>query len=70
MTYSLPAGVGTPNAAMKRQFLHAYSLALRRYPDNQLCTFVAPLAADLKAWLKEYFPVGLEVIDASETISA
>jgi 23S rRNA pseudouridine1911/1915/1917 synthase len=70
MTYSLPAGVGTPNAAMKRQFLHAYSLKLRSYPDNQSCTFVGPLADDLKAWLEEYFPVGLEVIDASETISA
>jgi 23S rRNA-/tRNA-specific pseudouridylate synthase len=70
LTYSLPAEVGTPNAAMKRQFLHAYSLELRRYPDNQLYTFVAPLAHDLTVWLEESFPVGLEVLHASETISA
>jgi len=70
MVYSLPAEEGTPSAAMKRQFLHAYSLEFRRYPDNQLCTFVAPLAHDLKAWLEDYFPVGLEVMHASKTLSA
>jgi 23S rRNA pseudouridine1911/1915/1917 synthase len=69
-TYSLPAEVGTPTSAMKRQFLHAYSLEIRRYPDNQLCTFVAPLAHDLRAWLEDYFPVGLEVMHASKTIPA
>jgi 23S rRNA pseudouridine1911/1915/1917 synthase len=69
-TYALPAEVGTPAAAMKRQFLHAYSLELRRYPDNVLCTFVAPLANDLVQWLEHYFPAGLEVIDASKTVSA
>ena len=68
--YSPPAEVGTPAAAMKRQFLHAYSLEFRRYPDNQLCTFVAPLADDLLAWLEDYFPVGLEVMHASKTIPA
>jgi 23S rRNA pseudouridine1911/1915/1917 synthase len=68
--YSPPAEVGMPTAAMKRQFLHAYSLEFRRYPENQLCTFVAPLADDLTAWLKDYFPVGLEVIRASKTIPA
>ena len=61
-TYSLPAEVGTSAAALKRQFLHAYSLELRCYPDNALCRFVAPLAHDLTAWLERYFPVGLEVI--------
>jgi hypothetical protein len=55
---------------MKRQFLHAYSLELRRYPDDALCTFVAPLAHDLTAWLERYFPIGLEVIRASKTVSA
>jgi len=70
MIYSLPAEVGTPNAAMKRQFLHAYSLEFRRYPDNKICTFVAPLAHDLTVWLEDYFPVGLEVINASKTIPA
>jgi 23S rRNA-/tRNA-specific pseudouridylate synthase len=70
VTYALAAEVGTPNAALKRQFLHAYRLELRRYPDNQVCTFVAPLAYDLTAWMEVYFPVGLEVMHASKTISA
>ncbi len=69
-TYSLPAEVGTSAAAMKRQFLHAHRLELRRYPDNALCTFVTPLAHDLTAWLERYFPVGLEVIHASKTVPA
>jgi 23S rRNA pseudouridine1911/1915/1917 synthase len=69
-TYSLPAEVGSRDAALKRQFLHAYSLEFRRYPDNQSCTFVAPLAQDLRAWLEGYFPFGLEVMNASKTISA
>jgi 23S rRNA pseudouridine1911/1915/1917 synthase len=67
--YSSPAAMGTPTAAMKRQFLHAYGLEFRRSPDNQLCTFVAPLAHDLTAWLERYFPVGLEVMHASKTVS-
>ncbi len=67
--YSSPAEVGTPAAAMKRQFLHAYCLEFRRYPDNRLCTFVAPIADDLIAWLEDHFPVGLEVIYASKTVS-
>ncbi len=69
-TYALPAAAGTPEAAMKRQFLHAYSLELRRYPDNALCSFAAPLASDLTVWLEHYFPAGLEVIHASKTVSA
>jgi hypothetical protein len=69
-TYSLPAEVGASAADLKRQFLHAYSLELRRYPDNALCRFVAPLANDLCVWLERYFPVGLEVIHASKTLSA
>lgn len=68
-TYALPAIAGTPEAAMKRQFLHASSLELRRYPDNALCSFVAPLANDLTGWLEHYFPAGLEVIYASKTVS-
>ncbi len=69
-TYALPAVAGTPGAAMRRQFLHAYSLELRRYPDNALSTFVAPLAKDLALWLERYFPVGLEVFHARTTVSA
>jgi 23S rRNA pseudouridine1911/1915/1917 synthase len=69
-TYVLPADSGTPEADLKRQFLHAYSLELGRYPDNALCTFVAPLANDLTVWMEHYFPVGLEAIHASKTVPA
>ncbi len=49
--YGLPTPeTSAPN--LNRQFLHAYSLTLRRYPDNELCTFVAPLASDLQTWLE------------------
>ncbi len=68
-TYALPAEEGTPQAALKRQFLHAHSLELRRYPDNALCTFVAPLADDLLMWMERYLPLGLEVIDATNKLS-
>ena len=69
-TYSPPAKVGTSAAAMKRQFLHAFSLEFRYFPDNQLRTFVAPLAHDLTAWLEDHFQVGLEVMHASKTVPA
>jgi len=68
-TYALPAGAGTQEAAMKRQFLHAYSLDLRCYPDNTLSTFIAPLANDLVVWMERYFPKGLEVLNARKTVS-
>jgi 23S rRNA-/tRNA-specific pseudouridylate synthase len=68
--YSSPVEENTPASVMIRQFLHAYRLEFRRYPDNQVCTFVAPLADDLVAWLEEYFPRGLEAIHDSKTISA
>ena len=64
-TYAPPAENGSPQNALKRQFLHAYSLNLRRYPDNEQCTFIAPLADDLVRWLQTYFPSGLGAIDAS-----
>ncbi len=67
-TYALPATVGAPGAALGRQFLHAYSLELRRYPDNLLCTFVAPLANDLVSWLEHYFPQWSGVLDARKTV--
>jgi len=63
--YAPAPELGTPQASLKRQFLHAYSLAIRRYPDNALCTFVAPLADDLSSWMNCYFPMGSGVIDAS-----
>jgi 23S rRNA pseudouridine1911/1915/1917 synthase len=62
-TYGLPAGDGVRESALHRQFLHALSLELRRYPDNALCTYVAPLPDELTAWLTRYFPEGLEVYD-------
>ncbi|HEU5230092.1 MAG TPA: RluA family pseudouridine synthase [Ktedonobacteraceae bacterium] len=55
-TYAMPATQGTPEAELGRQFLHASSLTLRRFPDNTLTTFVAPLADDLAHWLRCYFP--------------
>ena len=68
--YALHPDYGTPEAVLKRQFLHAYSLQLRRYPDNMLCTFFAPLADDLVAWLQQYFPSGLGVVNAKTNVSA
>src|SRR5712691_9741543 len=68
--YAPVAEQGSPRAALKRQFLHAHSLELRRYPDNVVCTFAAPLADDLLSWLKRYFPIGLGAIDGgSPTVS-
>lgn len=64
-TYAPPTEDNSPQTTLKRQFLHAYSLTLRRYPDNEQCTFVAPLANDLVRWMQTYFPSGLGVIDAS-----
>lgn len=67
--YTLPAQDGTPQAALKRQFLHAYSLEFQCYPNNQRATFVAPLADELVLWMTRYFPTGLGVIDANCTLS-
>ncbi len=64
-TYAPPTEDNGPQVTLKRQFLHAYSLTLRRYPDNERCTFVAPLANDLVRWMHTYFPSGLGAIDAS-----
>lgn len=47
---------GTAEASLARQFLHASSLTLQSYPDNERCTFVAPLAHDLMEWLQQYCP--------------
>ncbi len=55
-TYAPPERDDISSASPIRQFLHAYSLALRRYPDNTPCVFVAPLAADLTAWLQFTLP--------------
>lgn len=50
-TYSLPTA-DMSATTLSRQFLHAYSLTLRPYPDNELRTFMAPLASDLQIWLE------------------
>ncbi len=68
--YAPPAEPGTAAAMLRRQFLHAYSLTLHRYPDYVLCTFVAPLADDLASWLSSYFPAALEVIHADSSLPA
>ncbi len=51
-TYTSP-GEATPGERrlLARQFLHAFSLQFRRYPDNELCAFTAPLPSDLLQWL-------------------
>lgn len=53
---------------LQRQFLHAYSLTLRRYPDNAPCRFVAPLPDDLVTWMNSYFSTDLGVLDASTIV--
>lgn len=58
--YSVPTLSSTAESALSRQFLHAYSLTLRCYPDNSPRTFLAPLAPDLMQWLKYYSPALLE----------
>ncbi len=69
-TYAVPSQEGTAAAKLQRQFLHAFSLELRRYPDNERNVFVAPLSDDLVAWLAAYLPEGLEIIDAGKTVRA
>jgi 23S rRNA pseudouridine1911/1915/1917 synthase len=68
--YAPPARADSPQAALRRQFLHAHSLELRRYPDNLSCTFVAPLAQELLAWLERYFPAGLGALYDGNTLPA
>lgn len=67
-TYAPPTEDGTSEAALKRQFLHAYSLELDCYPDNVRRTFIAPLADDLIAWLKRYTPVLLNEFESYTAI--
>jgi 23S rRNA pseudouridine1911/1915/1917 synthase len=60
--YGVAARDGREQSSLNRQFLHAYALEVHRYPDNLLCTFIAPLAAELVEWLKTCFPEGWGVI--------
>ena len=55
-TYAPPARDDIVATPLRRQFLHAYSLTLRSYPENRVRQFVAPLAEDLQHWLQVYVP--------------
>ena len=57
--YAPVAEAGTAESGLVRQFLHASSLTLQSYPDNERRRFVAPLANDLVAWLRQYCPTFL-----------
>jgi 23S rRNA pseudouridine1911/1915/1917 synthase len=61
-TYAPQPVPGTPEAALTRQFLHAYSLTFNDYPANRPRTFVAPLSTELVAWLTQHFPLVQERI--------
>jgi 23S rRNA pseudouridine1911/1915/1917 synthase len=69
-TYASVAEAETPQAALKRQFLHAYSLQLQCYPDNAVCMFVAPLADDLRLWMEQYMPATKQAWHNIEEISS
>jgi 23S rRNA-/tRNA-specific pseudouridylate synthase len=56
-TYAPSAAPGTAEAALLRQFLHASSLTLYRYPDNERCMYIAALPRDLTGWLGRYCPL-------------
>lgn len=64
-TYALPASEKIADIMLQRQFLHAHSLTLRRYPDQAICTFVAPLAEDLLTWLNSTIPEASGVLYAN-----
>jgi len=68
-TYARSDSESMANKALQRQFLHAYCLELRRYPDNKWCHFVAPLPDDLMDWLRNYFSEGLDTVYAAITVS-
>ncbi len=55
---------------LQRQFLHAYSLTLHRYPDHAVCRFVAPLPDDLVTWMNKNFATGLGVLNANTILPA
>ena len=69
VTYAPEPEEGTPQAALSRQFLHASSLMFRDYPANNLRLFIAPVPPDLAGWLTQYFPTGMDLIDARTTRS-
>jgi 23S rRNA pseudouridine1911/1915/1917 synthase len=54
--YAPSAPAASSAAQLARQFLHAYSLTIQRYPQNDRAQFVAPLELDLQSWLQKYCP--------------
>lgn len=68
-TYGVPGLPGTMEAALPRQFLHAYSLTLHYYAGNAVQTFLAPLAFDLVRWLACYCPLLLDVASSQIQVS-
>ncbi len=67
-TYAPPMSLpmtATPEPVLTRQFLHASSLTLHRPPEDDRCTFVAPLAQDLITWLEAACPTLLDHIERS-----
>lgn len=55
--YAPTAPAESISAQLTRQFLHAYSLTLHKYPQNNPQQFSAPLALDLQGWLEKNCPV-------------
>lgn len=64
------SGAGGAEQQLQRQFLHAYSLTLHRYPDHAVCRFVAPLPDDLVTWMSKNFSTGLGVLNGSTIVPA
>ncbi len=62
-TYAPETWTGSPALALSRQFLHAFRLSFKAYPENRLRTFVASLPVELDAWLMSYFPAGKDAIN-------
>ncbi|HTI14776.1 MAG TPA: RluA family pseudouridine synthase [Dictyobacter sp.] len=55
-----PPPIAPAGETLERQFLHALSLTIRSYPDQNIRTFMAPLAPDLMLWLRSTSPMLLE----------
>ncbi len=51
--YGFSTTADTTALLLQRQFLHAYSLTFYDYPANQRVTLSAPLAPELRSWLKQ-----------------
>ncbi|GCF11053.1 RluA family pseudouridine synthase [Dictyobacter arantiisoli] len=54
--YARPEQQQNASNLLARQFLHAYSLTLKRYPSNEPATYIATLPADIRDWLQRTCP--------------